>query len=318
MRELSGGMKRRLQIAKALVHDPEIIILDEPTAGVDVELRHDLWLYLQELHKDGKTILLTTHYIDEAELLCERVGIIDKGKLIVEDTVSNLKKMVKNSSIEIQLKDNDNNDLSFLSEYDYKIDNNSLKIFTDTPNLELPSIILKFSEKDIKIEDIHIPQTSLEDVFLDLTGGKLMIKNWVGFYTLSSREIMRFFSVWRQTIIPGIVTTLLYIFVFGVALENRISEIGGVSYKIYILPGLLMMNVITNAVANSASSMLQMKLLQTLPELLITPLSSLELSLSFIIGGAIRGFVNGILILLICWLAGMPILNLPLHYFLFF
>ncbi len=147
MRELSGGMKRRLQIAKALVHDPEIIILDEPTAGVDVELRHDLWLYLQELHKDGKTILLTTHYIDEAELLCERVGIIDKGKLIVEDTVSN--------------------------EYDYKIDNNSLKIFTDTPNLELPSIILKFSEKDIKIEDIHIPQTSLEDVFLDLTGRKI-------------------------------------------------------------------------------------------------------------------------------------------------
>ena len=172
MRELSGGMKRRLQIAKALVHDPEIIILDEPTAGVDVELRHDLWLYLQELHKDGKTILLTTHYIDEAELLCERVGIIDKGKLIVEDTVSNLKKMVKNSSIEIQLKDN-NNDLSFLSKYDYKMDNNSLKIFTDKPNLELPSIILKFSEKDIKIEDIHIPQTSLEDVFLDLTGRKI-------------------------------------------------------------------------------------------------------------------------------------------------
>ena len=172
MRELSGGMKRRIQIAKALVHDPEIIILDEPTAGVDVELRHDLWLYLQELHKDGKTILLTTHYIDEAELLCERVGIIDKGKLIVEDTVSNLKKMVKNSSIEIQLKDN-NNDLSFLSKYDYKMDNNSLKIFTDKPNLELPSIILKFSEKDIKIEDIHIPQTSLEDVFLDLTGRKI-------------------------------------------------------------------------------------------------------------------------------------------------
>jgi ABC-2 type transport system ATP-binding protein len=81
--------------------------------------------------------------------------------------------MVKNSSIEIQLKDNDNNDLSFLSEYDYKIDNNSLKIFTDTPNLELPSIILKFSEKGIKIEDIHIPQTSLEDVFLDLTGRKI-------------------------------------------------------------------------------------------------------------------------------------------------
>lgn len=137
-----------------------------------------------------------------------------------------------------------------------------------------------------------------------------MISNWVGFYTLSSREVMRFFSVWKQTIIPGVVTTLLYIFVFGVALENRISAIDGVSYKIYILPGLLMMNVITNATANAASSMLQMKLLQTLPDLLITPLSSLELSLSFIIGGAVRGFVNGALILLICWLAGMPINNL--------
>ena len=71
MRMLSGGMKRRLQIAKALVHDPQILILDEPTAGVDVELRHDLWKYLNELHAEGKTILLTTHYIDEAELLCE-------------------------------------------------------------------------------------------------------------------------------------------------------------------------------------------------------------------------------------------------------
>ena len=82
MRMLSGGMKRRLQIAKALVHDPQILILDEPTAGVDVELRHDLCKYLNELHSEGKTILLTTHYIDEAELLCERVGIIDNGKLL--------------------------------------------------------------------------------------------------------------------------------------------------------------------------------------------------------------------------------------------
>ena len=103
-----------------------------------------------------------------------------------------------------------------------------------------------------------------------------MIRNWVGFYTLSSREILRFFTVWKQTIIPGIVTTLLYIFVFGVALQDRITEIDGIPYKMYILPGLLMMNVITNAVANTASSMLQMKLLQTLPELLILPFQALN------------------------------------------
>ena len=173
MRELSGGMKRRLQIAKALVHDPDIIILDEPTAGVDVELRHDLWTYLQELHTEGKTILLTTHYIDEAELLCERVGIIDKGKLIVEDSVNNLKKMVKNSSIEIQLKDELENKPQFLNDYEHHIEDKKINIIIDKPNMELPSIILKFSEKAIKIEDIHIPQTSLEDVFLDLTGRKI-------------------------------------------------------------------------------------------------------------------------------------------------
>jgi len=173
MRELSGGMKRRLQIAKALVHNPDIIILDEPTAGVDVELRHDLWTYLQELHSEGKTILLTTHYIDEAELLCERVGIIDKGKLIVEDSVNNLKKVVKNSSIEIQLKDELENKPQFLNDYEHHIEDKKINIIIDKPNMELPSIILKFSEKAIKIEDIHIPQTSLEDVFLDLTGRKI-------------------------------------------------------------------------------------------------------------------------------------------------
>ena len=127
-----------------------------------------------------------------------------------------------------------------------------------------------------------------------------MIKNWVGFYTLSSREVLRFFTVWKQTIIPGIITTLLYIFVFGVALESRIDPIApGVSYKMYILPGLLMMNVITNSVANTASSMLQMKLLGQLPDILQAPLSSFEISLAYIIGGMVRGTVNGVLILLV-------------------
>ena len=128
-----------------------------------------------------------------------------------------------------------------------------------------------------------------------------------GFWVIVKREIKRFLFLYKQTLFPSVFSSALYIFVFGVALEDRITEIDGISYKMYILPGLLMMNVITNAVANTASSMLQMKLLQTLPELLITPLSSLELSLSFIIGGTVRGFVNGILILVICIMVGMEI-----------
>ena len=173
MRMLSGGMKRRLQIAKALVHDPQILILDEPTAGVDVELRHDLWKYLKELHAEGKTILLTTHYIDEAELLCERVGIIDHGKLIVEDTVKNLKSMVNKSGIVIHTKDRGLNLDQLLDDFKPSITHNRIEILTNTPNIDLPKIILKLSENNVIIEDIQLPQTSLEDVFLELTGRKI-------------------------------------------------------------------------------------------------------------------------------------------------
>jgi ABC-2 type transport system ATP-binding protein len=173
MRMLSGGMKRRLQIAKALVHDPQILILDEPTAGVDVELRHDLWKYLKELHSEGKTILLTTHYIDEAELLCEKVGIIDSGKLIVENTVENLKNMVSKSGIVIHTKQKSSNINDILKDFNPTINNNRIEILTQTPNADLPKIILKMSENNIAIEDVHLPKTSLEDVFLDLTGRKI-------------------------------------------------------------------------------------------------------------------------------------------------
>ena len=85
-KELSGGMKRRVMLARAMVNDPELLILDEPTAGVDVELRHELWKHLRELNARGKTILLTSHYLEEVELLCGRIGIINKGKLVAEGT----------------------------------------------------------------------------------------------------------------------------------------------------------------------------------------------------------------------------------------
>ena len=105
LRQLSGGMKRRFQIAKALVHDPDIIILDEPTAGVDVELRRDLWQYLRDLHKTGKTILLTTHYIEEAELLCENVAIIDEGKILKEGNPKSLTRELGTAGITVHISD---------------------------------------------------------------------------------------------------------------------------------------------------------------------------------------------------------------------
>ena len=134
--------------------------------------------------------------------------------------------------------------------------------------------------------------------------------NWIGFRTLVLREITRFLSVYRQTVIPGLISSGLYIIIFGLTLQRRISSIDGVPYTIYILPGLIMMNVITNAYNNTASSMLQMKMLQQIQDMLITPLSNVELALAFIIGGAVRGFVNGILVLLLgIFIVGMPLEN---------
>ena len=123
--------------------------------------------------------------------------------------------------------------------------------------------------------------------------------NWIGLNTLIKREVGRFFSVYRQTVLPGLISSGLYIVIFGFTLEQRISEIQGVPYTLFILPGLIMMNKLTNATANTSSSMLQMKLLQQLPDLLTAPLSGLEISLAYIIGGTVRGVVNGILVLIL-------------------
>ena len=123
--------------------------------------------------------------------------------------------------------------------------------------------------------------------------------NWIGLNTLIKREVGRFFSVYRQTVLPGLISSGLYIVIFGFTLEQRIAEIQGVPYTLFILPGLIMMNTLTNATANTSSSMLQMKLLQQLPDLLTAPLSGLEISLAYIIGGTVRGVVNGILVLML-------------------
>ena len=171
-RELSGGMKRRVQIAKALVHDPPIIILDEPTAGVDIELRHMLWDYLRELNGKGKTILLTTHYIEEAESLCDRVAIIDQGKIVTEGSPQELISKLGTSSIEIKLH-NIPSELNIDPWIFSKIEN-ILHIPTSKPETDMPKIINLLTKLDLGVEEVKICKSSLEDVFLKLTGRSIL------------------------------------------------------------------------------------------------------------------------------------------------
>ena len=170
LRQLSGGMKRRFQIAKALVHDPDILILDEPTAGVDVELRHELWNYLRELHNIGKTILLTTHYIEEAELLCDNVSIIDEGKILKQGSPKSLTEDLGQSGITVQLTQESIDKKLPMLDLDYSIEDSRIHFSVKNPELVIPKIIQELTSKNIAIHSIKTETSSLEDVFLSLTG----------------------------------------------------------------------------------------------------------------------------------------------------
>ena len=166
-RELSGGMKRRVQIAKALVHNPEVLILDEPTAGVDIELRHMLWSYLKQINNEGKTIILTTHYIEEAEALCDEVAIINNGKIITQDAPANLVNMLGNNKIMVRI--NMNGKSPDLAPFDYIINDNLIEFSTKDPNRDLPKIISKLNKQSIDVLEVNTVKSSLEEVFVKLT-----------------------------------------------------------------------------------------------------------------------------------------------------
>ena len=173
-RELSGGMKRRVQIAKALVHDPPILILDEPTAGVDIELRHMLWDYLKKINKEGKTILLTTHYIEEAEQLCKTVSIIDDGNIIVTDSPEKLTQSHGMSGLEITLSSSSDN--LDLDSWNYKKIDGKIHVDTSQPEKDMADIISQISGQGGAIENVRIYRSSLEDVFMKLTGRSLQVE----------------------------------------------------------------------------------------------------------------------------------------------
>jgi len=166
-RTLSGGMRRRLLVAKALVHDPDIIILDEPTAGVDVELRQNLWTYIKKLNSMGKTICLTTHYLEEAEYLCDYITIINNGKVLKSDTKNNLLELlgIKTVSFNIDKKYNIPDELK---KYEAKIQNDKLILRYDKKQINLSEIIKILNKNQITFFEIKTQESNLEDVFLNL------------------------------------------------------------------------------------------------------------------------------------------------------
>ena len=170
LRQLSGGMKRRVLIAKALSHEPSILFLDEPTAGVDVELRKKLWENVKDLNKEGVTIILTTHYLFEAQEMCNRIAIINKGNLVALDTTQKLLDRIQTKKINFKVKDVDLNKSLLMDNIQFKISSKNLISATYEKNsLDFGEIINYLNKNNIKIEDISTEDGDLEDVFVQLT-----------------------------------------------------------------------------------------------------------------------------------------------------
>jgi ABC-2 type transport system ATP-binding protein len=169
---LSGGMKRRVLIAKALSHEPEILFLDEPTAGVDVELRRDMWALVRRLCESGVTIILTTHYIDEAEEMADRIGVINKGELIVvEDKIELMKKLGK-KQLTLNLLEPLASIPLELSDWRLALKNNGSELEYTFDGREehrgVPTLLKRLNEMGIQFKDLNTRQSSLEDIFVDL------------------------------------------------------------------------------------------------------------------------------------------------------
>ena len=172
MQQLSGGMKRRVLIAKALAHEPRILFLDEPTAGVDVELRKDMWAIVEQLRQDGVTIILTTHYIEEAEEIADRVGVIANGELLVIDDKATLMSRFGKKQLSIELRSPCASLPESLAEFDVELSGDGSKVIynydTRAERTGITALLQTLNEAGLQLKDLSTVQSSLEDIFVDL------------------------------------------------------------------------------------------------------------------------------------------------------
>ena len=172
LRQLSGGMKRRVLIAKALSHEPSILFLDEPTAGVDVELRQDMWKIVEELRSTGVTIILTTHYIEEAEAIADRVGVINQGEIIVVEETKELLKKMGHKKLTVELQDEISQIPDSLDKYKLVLGNNKMSIdYTYNVQAEqtgITNLLQDIKDAGLKLKDLKTEQSTLEKIFVSL------------------------------------------------------------------------------------------------------------------------------------------------------
>jgi len=317
-RALSGGMKRRLLIAKALVHDPPVLFLDEPTAGVDVELRRDLWAYVKRLAAAGTTVVLTTHYLEEAEELADRIGVIKNGKLLVVEDKQELIARHSRRTVRLDLEQPVRELPPALARAGATLaEGGAALLLTQRPGEPLSGPLQAVAASGLRVADVQTREPRLENVIIELlhsptpmvhvTNGATGLERPVvtcapprepedrtlGMRTLYRKEVKRFLRVPGQTILSPLITTALYFVVFGWSLGGRLREVEGVPYIRFLVPGLVMLGIINNSFLNTSSSLFILKLQGTIVDLLVTPLTYLEILAAFVAAGTTRALMVG-------------------------
>ena len=318
-RALSGGMKRRLLIAKALVHRPPVLFLDEPTAGVDVELRRDLWAYVKRLAASGTTVVLTTHYLEEAEELADRIGVIKNGRLLVVEDKQELIARHSRRTVRLELEQPIRElPMSLVKAGAALAEGGAALVLTPRMGEPLSGPLQAVAESGLRVADVQTREPRLETVILEVlnspaplgaqatngaTGPERLApaftlpaepqEKTLGMRTLYQKEVKRFLRVPGQTILSPLITTALYFVVFGWSLGGRLREVEGVPYIRFLVPGLVMLGIINNSFLNTSSSLFIMKLQGTIIDLLVTPLTYAEILTAFLAAGTTRALLVG-------------------------
>ncbi len=296
---LSGGMKRRLLIAKALSHEPQILFLDEPTAGVDVELRQDMWELVRTLRAGGVTIILTTHYIDEAEMMADRVGVISKGQIILVEDKAELMRKLGKKQLTLQLQQpleqvppalagspSGTGQRWQRTDLHLRLAGHAARNRRAARRPGPRGHPLQGSAYNAKFAGRHLRQPD--------AGGTVNVHAMRAIYTF---EMARTRRTLMQSIISPVLSTSLYFVVFGAAIGSRIQEVEGISYGAFIVPGLIMLSLLTQSIANASFGIYFPKFTGTIYELLSAPISYLEIVVSYVGAAASKSIILGLIIL---------------------
>ena len=299
---LSGGMKRRLMIAKALSHEPQVLFLDEPTAGVDVRLRREMWQLVHELRRTGVTIILTTHYIDEAEEMADRVGVINKGQIVLVEGKAALMRRFGEKQLTLDLQHPLERLPPTLAGKALVLSDDRLQLtYAYDANAEHSGISELLDDTGFgghPVRDLRTTQSSLEDIFVKLVRGHAMNGfNWQAVRAIYAFEMARTRRTLMQSVISPVISTSLYFVVFGAAIGSRIPEVGGVSYGAFIVPGLIMLSLLTQSISNASFGIYFPKFSGTIYELLSAPVSWVEPVLGYVGAAASKSIMLGLIIL---------------------